>query len=89
MAYLVHNKSLLESVCEEIAPASTRFIDGEGNWNVCINESYTADTSRCPLLDAVISEVLRLGVSTALVRHVVAPINIRGVALQTGNTIMV
>ncbi|KAK5997452.1 Cytochrome P450 monooxygenase calL-like protein [Cladobotryum mycophilum] len=78
IAHLVYDPYLLDSIRAEVTPAiKDRQLD----------ESYLVE--KCPLLESLLSEVLRLTVATALVRDVVAPTHIRGKTLQPGSKILV
>ncbi|KAI0186879.1 cytochrome P450 [Xylaria flabelliformis] len=78
LAYISYDPSLLEAIREETKPAVK---SGQ------LDESYLAE--KCPLLESLISEVLRLTVATALVRDIVAPTHIGGKTLQPGNKVLI
>ncbi|TGJ84268.1 hypothetical protein E0Z10_g4481 [Xylaria hypoxylon] len=78
LAYLSYDPSLLETIRTETKAASR---------NGQLDESYLAE--KCPLLESLISEVLRLTVATALVRDIVAPTHIGGKTLQPGHKVLI
>ncbi|KAJ2997402.1 hypothetical protein NUW58_g666 [Xylaria curta] len=78
LAYLAYDPSLLETIRAETEPAVD---DGK------VDELYLAE--KCPLLESLVSEVLRLTVATALVRDIVAPTNVGGKTLQPGNKVLI
>ncbi|PWI72855.1 hypothetical protein PCL_09870 [Purpureocillium lilacinum] len=78
IAHMAYDPSLLDAIRAEVTPAVK---DGQ------VDEAYLAEN--CPLLESLLSEVLRLTVATALVRDVVAPTHIRGKTLQPGSKILV
>ncbi|UNI23245.1 hypothetical protein JDV02_009077 [Purpureocillium takamizusanense] len=78
IAHLAYDPNLLDALRAEVAPAVK---DGQ------LDEAFLA--ANCPLLESLLSEVLRLTVATALVRDVVAPTHIRGKTLQPGSKILV
>ncbi|KAF2968911.1 hypothetical protein GQX73_g4658 [Xylaria multiplex] len=78
LAYLSYDSSLLEVIQDETKAAVK---------NGQIDESYLAE--KCPLLESLISEVLRLIVATALVRDIVAPTHVGGKTLQPGNKVLI
>ncbi|KAK8047542.1 hypothetical protein PG996_015606 [Apiospora saccharicola] len=79
LAHLVHNPSVLEQVQAEVSHG----IKGDGQ----LDEIYLAE--KCPLLDSLLSEVLRLTIASALIRDIVAPTHIGGKILQPGNKVLV
>ena len=78
LAYLAHNLELLESIRLETMP---------GINNDHPNVSYL--TSQCPKLEAVFLEILRLKMSSSLMRYVTEPTMVGGKLLQKGNNVMV
>lgn len=78
LAHLIHTPALLEAIREETAPAIV---------NDSPNVLYLVE--RCPRLEAIYHEVLRLQMSNSLMRHVTAPTKIGGKLLQSGRNVMV
>lgn len=78
LAYLVYDPALLGSIQAE---AKLAVKDGQ------LDEQYLAEN--CPLLDSLISETLRLTVTSALVRDIIEPTHFQGKTLQPGNKILV
>lgn len=78
MAYLSYDPALLNAIGTEVKLAVK---DGQ------LNEPYLAEN--CALLDSLISETLRLTVTSALVRDIVAPTHIKGKTLQPGSKLLV
>jgi hypothetical protein len=80
VAYLIHNPILLKEIKAELAPA----ISAAGE---LVDAQHLND--KCPQLDAVYNEVLRLVLASALMRDVVAPTVVGGKVLRTGMKLMV
>lgn len=80
IAYLVHNQELLGRIRAEVAPA----IDADGD---TVDLKYL--TEKCPRLEALFNEVLRLNSAGALVREVIAPTLFDGKMLLKGTKLMV
>ena len=78
LAYLAHNPELLESIRLETV---------HGINNDRPNVPYL--TSQCPKLEAVFLEILRLKMSSSLMRYVTEPTMVGGKLLQKGNNVMV
>jgi len=78
MAHLVHNQELLERVRQEVLPAVRQD---------SIDEKYLLE--RCPQLEALVNETLRLTVTSSLARVVTETCVVGGKTLQKGNKIMV
>jgi cytochrome P450 len=78
VSHLVHNAVLLEQVREEVLPA----VRGEE-----VDEKYLIE--KCPKLNALVSETLRLTVTSSLARVIVEPTMVGGKMLKPGNKIMV
>ncbi|KAF2626547.1 putative cytochrome P450 [Macroventuria anomochaeta] len=77
LAHLLHNPTLLYKIREEVLPAVK---------NDHIDETYLL--KRCPALDSLINEILRLTVSTSLARCVISPCTIGNKTLLPGRKIM-
>jgi cytochrome P450 len=78
MAYLVHDHELLVRIQLEVLPA----VRGDS-----IDEKYLLE--RCPQLEALVNETLRLTVTSSLARVVTETCVVGGKTLQKGNKIMV
>ncbi|OJJ32645.1 hypothetical protein ASPWEDRAFT_29803 [Aspergillus wentii DTO 134E9] len=78
VAHLVRDPALLESIRSEILPS----VNGKN-----VDEEYLAD--KCPKLDSLWSEVLRMTLGSALVRDIVSPTIVAGKTLHEGNKLMV
>jgi cytochrome P450 len=78
VSHLVHHPALLENVREEVLPA----VQGEQ-----VDEKYLAE--QCPKLNALVSETLRLTVTSSLARVILEPTVVGGKMLKPGNKIMV
>ncbi|KAJ3571853.1 hypothetical protein NPX13_g5238 [Xylaria arbuscula] len=78
LSYLAFDPSLSAAILAEVEPAAK---DGD------LDELYLAE--KCPQLESLISEVLRLTVATALVRDITAPTEIGGKTLQPGNKVLI
>lgn len=78
IAHLVYNPSDLEIVRTEVLPA----IKGDQ-----IDHHHL--TKNCPILDSLMSEVLRITTSTPIVRDVMEDICIGGTTLRKGNKMLV
>jgi cytochrome P450 len=78
IAYISYDPQLLADIRTEIMPALK---------NGKLNELYLA--KHCPRLEALISEILRLTVASALVREIVAPTTLGGKVLQPGSKLLV
>jgi len=77
-AYLIHTPGLLEAIREE----TTRGIIDD-----TLDVRYL--TEKCPRLEAIFLEVLRLKMSTSLMRYVTSPTLIGGKLLEMGHNVMV
>ncbi len=77
-AYLFHTPGLLEAIREETVP---------GIVNDTPDVRYL--TEKCPRLEAIFLEVLRLKMSTSLMRYVTSPTLIGGKLLEKGHNVMV
>ena len=77
MAHLLHTPALLEAIREETAP---------GVLDDSPNIPYLLD--RCPRLEAIYHEILRLQMSNSLMRHVTEPTRIGGKVLQGGRNVL-
>ena len=78
LSHLVHNSALLEQIREEILPA----VQGKQ-----VDETYLLE--QCPRLESLVSETLRLTVTSSLARVVMEPTVVGGKMLKPGNKIMV
>ena len=78
LAYLVHNPELLESIRLETMPGVVHDVP---------HDSYLME--QCPKLEALFLEVLRLEMSSSLMRYVTEPTIIGGKLLKKGNNVMV
>lgn len=77
-AYLCHSPRLLETIREETTPGIVDDVP---------NVPYL--TEKCPRLEAVFLEVLRLVMASSLMRHVTEPTMIGGKVLEDGNNVIV
>ncbi|KAH3961190.1 hypothetical protein HBI56_209870 [Parastagonospora nodorum] len=77
MSHLGQNPGVLDQIREEVSPA----VHGER-----IDEAYLLE--RCPKLSSVISETLRLTVTSALARVILEPTAVGGKLLKPGTKIM-
>ena len=77
-AYLSHHPQLLQSIREETSP---------GIVNDTPNVSYLIE--KCPQLEAIFLEVLRLVMASSLMRQVIEPTKIGDKILEKGNNAMV
>ena len=78
VAYLAFDPSLLNSIRAETLPGITHDVP---------DVKYL--TEECPHLQALVNEVLRLHMGSALMRHVVAPTVMGGKTLRAGRKIIV
>lgn len=78
IAHLVHNPTDLEIVRAEVLPAIQ---DDQ------IDHHHL--TKNCPILDSLMSEVLRITTSTPIVRDVMEDVCIGGTTFRKGNKILV
>jgi cytochrome P450 len=78
MTHLVHDLDLLDQVCEEV----TLSIKG-----TTLDHKHLA--KQCPKLDSLVSEMLRLTVTSSLARVVTHACVLGGKTLKPGNKIMV
>lgn len=78
LAYLLHTPGLLEVIREETAPG---VVDNAPDVHYL--------TEKCPRLEAIFLEVLRLKMSSSLMRYVTSPTLIGGKWLQPGHNVMV
>ncbi|KAL8878852.1 MAG: hypothetical protein Q9198_003423, partial [Flavoplaca austrocitrina] len=77
-AYMLHDHQLLERIREEVAP---------GVVNGTLNVPYL--TEQCPKLESLGLEVLRLKMSSSLMRYVNKPTVVGGKVLANGHNVMV
>lgn len=77
-AYLVHNPELLESIRTETTPGIVHDVP---------DVPYL--TGQCPKLEALFLEILRLKMSSSLMRYVTDPTIVGGKLLRKGNNVMV
>jgi cytochrome P450 len=77
-AYLCHSPRPLETFREETTPGVVDDVP---------NVSYL--TEKCPRLEAIFLEVLRLVMASSLMRHVTELMMIGGKVLEEGNNVMV
>ncbi|KAL4949267.1 putative cytochrome P450 [Aspergillus filifer] len=80
LAYILHDKSLLESMTAEIRPAvnpKTQTVD------------HTYLTDNCPILDSLYSEVLRLVVTSPMTRYVSETSTVGGKTLKEGSKVLI
>ncbi|KAL9032787.1 MAG: hypothetical protein Q9180_006308, partial [Flavoplaca navasiana] len=77
-AYMLHNPQLLERIRQEVAP---------GVVNGTLNVPYL--TEQCPRLEWLFLEVLRLKMSSSLMRYVTEPTVVGGKVLARGHNVMV
>ncbi|KAF3054024.1 hypothetical protein E8E11_008790 [Didymella keratinophila] len=77
LAHLLHSPALLSQIREEVLPGVK--LDS-------VDETYLLE--RCPVLDSLAREVLRLTVATSLARVIMSPCVIGGKALVPGRKIM-
>ncbi|KAL4919863.1 putative cytochrome P450 [Aspergillus aurantiobrunneus] len=80
VAYILHDPALLEAIALEVQPALSPRTQG-------VNHEFL--TERCPKLDSLYSEVLRLTMTSPLVRDVSATTTVGGKTLQPGTKAMV
>jgi cytochrome P450 len=80
VSYLANNPSLLDEIREEILPAML-------GKHEQVDETYLLD--RCPKLDSLMNETLRLTVTSALARVILEPTVVGKKALRPGNKVMV
>jgi cytochrome P450 len=78
MSHLGQNPGVLDQIREEIFPA----VQGEQ-----VDETYLLE--KCPKLDSIVSETLRLTVTSSLARVILEPTAVGGKLLRPGNKIMV
>jgi len=78
MAFLAYDSDLLQVIRQEVAPS----IHDDR-----IEEEKLIES--CPKLQSVINEVLRLSITTGLVRDIVKPTLVQGKILRPGNKLMV
>ena len=78
MSYLGQHAGVLDQIREETLPA----VQGEQ-----VDETYLLE--KCPKLESVINETLRLTVTSALARVILEPTAVGGKLLRPGNKIMV
>ena len=77
-AYMLHDPQLLERIRQEVAP---------GVDNDTLNVPYL--TEQCPKLESLFLEVLRLKMSSSLMRYVTEPTMVGGKVLARGHNVMV
>lgn len=78
VSHLARNPALLEQIREEVLPA----VQGKQ-----VDETYLLE--QCPKLDSLVSETLRLTVTSSLARVILEPTVVGGKILKPGNKIMV
>jgi cholesterol 7alpha-monooxygenase len=78
VSHLAYNPALLEQIREEVLPAVQGYQ---------VDEAYLLE--QCPKLDSLVSETLRLTVTSSLARVIVEPTVVGGKMLKPGNKIMV
>ena len=78
VSHLAHSPALLEQIREEVLPA----VQGKQ-----VDETYLLE--QCPKLDSLVSETLRLTVTSSLARVILEPTVVGGKMLKPGNKIMV
>lgn len=78
VSHLAHNPSLLDQMRDEVLPA----VQGK-----TVDETYLL--RQCPKLNSLVSETLRLTVTSSLARVVLEPTVVGGKMLKPGNKIMV
>jgi cytochrome P450 len=74
----VHNPGLLESIRAEVLPAAT---------GTQVDERYISE--KCPKLDSLINEVLRLYATSGLIREVITPTVVGSKTLETNSMVLV
>ncbi|KAF3034468.1 hypothetical protein E8E12_000782 [Didymella heteroderae] len=77
LVHLIHSPALLSQIRDEVLPAVKQD---------SVDETHLAE--RCPALDSLSQEILRLTVATSLARVVMSPCAIGGKALVPGRKIM-
>lgn len=82
LTYLLHNPSYLEAFRRETAPA---FRGG----NELVDMTHIHDATKCPQVDAIWHETLRLAGWAASVRLVTKDVLIGGKMMRSGNRVMV
>ncbi|KAL4887659.1 cytochrome P450 [Aspergillus karnatakaensis] len=80
VAHLVQDRSLLETITLEVQGVV------DSNQKTPINHGYLVD--ECPKLDALFEEILRLTVTSPLVRGITSTSTIGGKALREGNQVL-
>ena len=78
VAHLVRNQALLEQVRKEVLPA----VKGQ-----TVDETFLLE--ECPKLDSLVTEILRLTVTSSLARVILEPTVVGGKMLEPGKKIMV
>jgi cytochrome P450 len=78
LSHLAHNPNLLETIRQEVLPA----VSGDA-----VHEEYLLE--RCPKLDSLAKETLRLTVISSLGRGVTEDTVVGGKLLRKGNKVMV
>jgi cytochrome P450 len=78
VSHLAHNPALLDQIRQEVLPA----VQGKQ-----VDETYLLE--QCPKLDSLVSETLRLTVTSSLARVILEPTVVGGKMLKPGNKIMV
>jgi cytochrome P450 len=81
LTYLMHNPAYLEAFRAETAPAFC----GEA----LVDTTYIQDATKCPQVDAIWHETLRMSGWAALVRSVTHDVVIGGKRMRKGNCVMV
>ncbi|KAL4959538.1 cytochrome P450 [Aspergillus stella-maris] len=80
LAHILYDKPLLEAIATEIRPAfnpQTKSVD------------HTYLTEKCPLLDSLYSEVLRLVVTSPMTRYVSETSTVGGKVLREGSKVLI
>jgi cytochrome P450 len=78
VSHLAHDPALLDQIRQEVLPA----VQGKQ-----VDETYLLE--QCPKLESLVSETLRLTVTSSLARVVLEPTVVGGKMLKPGNKIMV
>ncbi|TVY33836.1 Prostacyclin synthase [Lachnellula subtilissima] len=78
IAYIIHDPELHAAVLAEIKPG---VLEGVANMDYLKSE--------CPLLEAILNEVLRVTMASALVRDVIVPTIIDGKILHRGDKLLI
>ncbi|PWY94542.1 putative cytochrome P450 [Aspergillus sclerotioniger CBS 115572] len=82
VAYILDDPALVEAITTEIHPAVTR-----GPQGVTIHHHYLSE--KCPKLDSLFSEVLRLTMTSPMARDIVSPATIGSRRLREGRRVLI